>query len=1133
MSDPGSDAETRDAGPHEPLSEAETVDAVEVQVPVDSLAQKTAFNQVAAALFGEENAAPRVDNYFLLEKLGAGAMGVVYAAYDPDLDRKVAIKLLLDPGQSDGTDPHHQRLVREARSLAQLNHPNVVTVHGVGRSERGSYVAMEYVVGQDLAEWLRERPSTDRVLDVFIQAGRGLAAAHQAGIVHRDFKPHNVLLGGDGVVRVADFGLARQESSATSDVAPGMKTDPAGGVELTRTGGVVGTPLYMAPEQHMGESVGPAADQFAFCASLYEGLYGEPPFEGAGLAALVEEKLSGELEARGKADVPRWLGKIVSRGLAPAPEDRWPDMATLIDAIEEGRRPRRGAWYLAAGAAAVGLVALVGWPESAATAPDPCTEMRAGLTAAWNDDIRARAEQAALATGLPYAEPTWSSVQRVLDDYAVEWSESREQACRAHERAEESDELYQRRLECLDERQRQLGQVATAFTEADAQTLERAMDLVGAIDPVEGCQAPASIFMQQVRPEDPAERKKGMETLAQTDRAWSLYSLGRTKEAEEISSGLRTELDVITDLAARAEVLRLSSEFTPDKRAKIATARRGLREAIRSRDEGRVLFAYGTLVTHLNFAGEWDEAIEQLEMALAVCDRAESLAPDDASWLEFLNTNRGTYETLYAAALSGKGDHHGSIAHFERALELREPIKDTQPEKYIVTQNNYGEVLRKTARYEEAIDHYEHALVVAQGFHGVEHPNVAMILGNRAATLIEMGRFDRAREDIERVLTILRVKFGERHFQIGLNLFNLATIELAGGNLDRAQALAEQTESIFQEFSPAPSALVGIAMVMRGSIQRAKGNLDEAEKLGVDSVAMLRIAFPQPHELLATGLTELGTTQLERGRLTQAEATLRDALRSFEQSVGTETVTAALTKALIGHLLTQRRAYEEAETFFAQARTTLEPYGEHPSLVEVLRLQAELLAATQREAEAIDALRKGLEIAAQGNTDALLNRTVQGRSRRVARARSRAGRTDSRGQGGLRAARTPGGRVAPRARGLGRPGLEPNRRVSRNKRTCPAVSSLLNDLQYERHLNRKAQRLGMAIAALGVLFLLYSFFDPTLQGLQPPSVVFHIIDVAFGVALIVEGIRRIALGRGPRGPRRGDLRRPSRVGLVT
>jgi hypothetical protein len=299
-----------------------------------------------------------VGRYEIRELLGAGAMGVVYRAYDPDLRRAVAIKLVRGNSASSRV-----RLVREAQAMARVRHPNVVPIFDVGPIGDDVFVAMPLLEGGTLRSWLggRARPF-DEVVDRFVAAGRGLIAAHAAGLVHRDFKPDNVLLGAGGEVQVADFGLARL---AGEDALP----DPGAGVlvpgALTRTGAVVGTPAYMAPEQLRGGPIDARADQFSFCVALWEALHGKRPFPDTpcrgddSIDARLDAIAAGPARPPQRRDRPAWIAPLLVRGLAADPAGRWPSLQSLLDAIAARRRRRPWPRWLAAGAAVIGVFAAI------------------------------------------------------------------------------------------------------------------------------------------------------------------------------------------------------------------------------------------------------------------------------------------------------------------------------------------------------------------------------------------------------------------------------------------------------------------------------------------------------------------------------------------------------------------------------------------------------------------------------------------------------------------------------------------------------------------------------------------------------------------------------------------------------
>jgi serine/threonine protein kinase len=364
-----------------------------------------------------------VGRYLLLDLLGEGGMGVVYKAYDPELGRPIALKLLQTA--SDASTRQRDRLLREAQALARLQHPNVIAVHDVGLHswEGGAdvFIAMEFVEGQNVRQWLKAKPrGRAEILEVFLAAGEGLAAAHRAGLVHRDFKPDNVMVGDDGRVRVLDFGLARAAHNTTLDssaslsgehplAAPAPASVPtplpdpsqaaptvsqksarsrrarteslsssesgahASGsltprllsAPLTRVGAVVGTPRFMAPEQHMGDATDEKADQFAFCVSLYWCLYQDYPFPGKDFDELLDNMQARKFaEPPAGATVPRWIREVLLRGLEPGQAARYPSMVELLAALRadpaEKRRRFLRAALLVASIGALGGAAVAG-----------------------------------------------------------------------------------------------------------------------------------------------------------------------------------------------------------------------------------------------------------------------------------------------------------------------------------------------------------------------------------------------------------------------------------------------------------------------------------------------------------------------------------------------------------------------------------------------------------------------------------------------------------------------------------------------------------------------------------------------------------------------------------------------------
>jgi hypothetical protein len=346
-----------------------------------------ALGAVLKRLTGHESTT-RVGRYALGARLGTGACGAVYEAHDPALDRQVAVKVVL-PRQGGTSDPHAQaRLLREAKSLAKLGHPNVVEIFDVGVDDRGRgradrvFIVMERIEGITLGAWVGERhPSPSEIVTAYAAAARGLAAAHSVGVVHRDFKPANAMVTSAGAIKVLDFGLARDDFASPSSTSARPVSGGSGSGShdsLTRTGTVMGTPRYMSPEQHAAAPPTPATDQYALCVALWEALAGAPPFAARTLSALADEKCAGP-PPRPPTIAPR-LYAVLRRGLAVAPQERWPDLRAVDRALlgAVASVPRRRMPWLAAAGLVVTAAGVAAWvtlvppaPPALCQRPDP------------------------------------------------------------------------------------------------------------------------------------------------------------------------------------------------------------------------------------------------------------------------------------------------------------------------------------------------------------------------------------------------------------------------------------------------------------------------------------------------------------------------------------------------------------------------------------------------------------------------------------------------------------------------------------------------------------------------------------------------------------------------------------------
>jgi hypothetical protein len=455
----------------------------------------------------------RVQQYDLGPLIGAGGAGEVYRATDRDLGRPVAIKVLRWAGR----DP--AALLREAQIMARLSHPNVLTVHEAMREGDEVFVAMELVEGDTLRAWLAERARPWReIVAVFVAAGRGLAAAHAAGVIHGDFKPDNVLVGADGRVRVADFGLAGSPAAAAVEL---------GALDTVRYSvAAAGTPAYMAPEQHLRQRVDERADQFSFCVALHEALFGARPFPGETAAAIRERVLAGAIAAPAqRRRAPRWLRAVVLRGLQLDRERRHPSMAALIDALAGPRR--RWMWAAAAAlvAAAIGGARLAPGPAPAPAAsclPQTPEERLAGI---WDAGARASLARRLLDAGS--AEQDVGRLRARLDAHVAEWAAAGHDACAAPSRREIGV-----RLACLERRARDLG---VLLRQLGVRSLDarRALEAVEDLEDAASCADGARLAIAGLP--DPALRPRVAQILARVDLALAQTRLGDHAAARPIA----------------------------------------------------------------------------------------------------------------------------------------------------------------------------------------------------------------------------------------------------------------------------------------------------------------------------------------------------------------------------------------------------------------------------------------------------------------------------------------------------------------------------------------------------------------------------------------------------------------------
>jgi tetratricopeptide (TPR) repeat protein len=763
--------------------------------------------------------------YVILEPLGAGAMGVVYAAYDPELGRKVALKLVRAEAHDDSTASSLQaRLVREAKAAAALTHPNVVVVHDVGTLEGRVYVSMEFVDGRTLGEWLAEEPRTWRaILAVFRQAGEGLAAAHDAGIVHRDFKPDNVLVGRDGRVRVTDFGLALAIGAGTEPDPSSRGGARRGGMSVTRTGALVGTPAYMAPEQLDARAVDARADQYAFAVSLYEGLYGERPFSARDVEALLRARKEGlpRQAPRGRA-VPARVRRVVLRAMSGDRDARFADMRALLAALDA--RPLVTPWRAAAAAlAALAVVAIAVRPRAQPVAT--CTGAEAAWADAWNESRAQAVREAFAKSGAAGSEIAQAQITRALDAYKNAWIAAHTSACRATRvLGEQSDAAMDLRMRCLAERRAEVSSLAKLFSEADHALVDRAAAALGALAPIESCSNLAALTAPVPAPTDAAKRDALGALSARAANASALLFAGRFREGRDVVDAAIADARAVAYAPLSARLLYLRGrldmglgerELSEDELNEAAAL------AIEAKDDGTAADAFTWLVRLVGFVRSRPaEGARYGALAQASIRRIGGDDLREAQLTRQLASVQWKHEWKLEEALT--------LMERSRALwsAAGEPVRSYE---LASCETGRGAVLFEMGRCEEALASFERAAAILLQVVGPSHVAMIAVLLDQGETLARLGRFDEALPFFERAMPLAAA----RPRAIEQTYARAAYADALQRKGDAAAAL-EQTrralESADEETSEATRArwVAGLALIDLGRAREAVEPLTRA-----------------------------------------------------------------------------------------------------------------------------------------------------------------------------------------------------------------------------------------------------------------------------------------------------------------
>ncbi|MFL5307714.1 MAG: serine/threonine-protein kinase [Polyangia bacterium] len=833
----------------------------------------------AAEEFGLSKGAT-VGRYVVLGLLGRGGMGEVYAAYDPDLDRKIALKLLRARGGSNDADGR-TRLLREAQAIARLSHANVVVVFDVGTFRESVFIAMEFVEGHTLGYWIEAQTRSWReVLDVYVAAGRGLVAAHAAGLVHRDFKPDNVMITKSGGVRVMDFGLAREQGAPAdptpagqpaSDIAAhaaalaemfesGLDTDAtanlggavvaaapsstSGGylkLKLTQTGAMLGTPAYMAPEQFAGTGGDARTDQFSFCVALYEGLYRQRPFAGTNAMTLMANVVAGTInDPPADARVPTWIRKILVRGLSTSPDDRYPSMTELLAALGQDPAVRRRRWMGAAVGIGVLLGATTGARRFVAGHESMCAAGPERAATAWSRERRAAVERAFAATGSKNAGRAVAGVSALMDEYVARWTGMYKETCEAtHVRGEQSAEVLDLRMGCLGERLSSVRALGDVFMTADPAVVDNAVSAASSLPALDRC-ADVEMLRAVIKPPDnPAVRAKVASVREEIAKVKALGDSGQCGKAASLGPSVVNESKALAYLPVQAEAnfaFGRLAETCIDAAKGIAYLEDAAIAAEASRDEE--LYVQAT-VTFAAFYADRLHDVRRAKDAIRHGDAVLSRLPGHPALEAWLTEDK-------AIVALNEGHYEEALKFEQRSLDLRQQIYGPSHYEVSTSLNNLALDLHALHRDREAEPLISRGVDMAMQLFGPDSTRTGMLLMNEAEILTSLGRFDVAHAALDRALANWKRQNAENSL-VGYGTLDLGRLQLAEGDargavqtIERAIQLLGRDDRLL--LAEAKFALARALWVLapHGS-QRASELAREAQSMAADQFGSARL----------------------------------------------------------------------------------------------------------------------------------------------------------------------------------------------------------------------------------------------------------------------------------------------------
>ncbi|MDC0721083.1 serine/threonine-protein kinase [Nannocystis bainbridge] len=907
------------------------------------------------ALFPRRAQPVRIGRYTVLKLLGEGGMGVVYACFDDQLDRKIAVKILhlarvRDPELS------RVRLLREAQAMARLSHPNIITAFEVGQAGEQVYVAMEFIRGATLDAWTAQPRSWREVVAAFVQAGRGLEAAHRAGLVHRDFKPQNVMIDEDGRVKVLDFGLARGQDSAEDEAEP-LPPSPGALLQrpLTRTGVMLGTPAYMPPEQRAGLPATAASDQFSFCVALYQCLYGGLPFATDNFGVRIEDVLDGRvIPPPPRSPVPARVFKALRRGLTAAPAGRFGSMTELLAALQ--RDP--AALYRRVGAllGTAAVAGAVGIYFAGGSALAPCPDARAELAGIWDEDRAQAVRDAIAATGSPRAGEVLGLVEPELERYADAWSRMRNDACIDHALGRQSAHMFDLRTSCLDQRRAGLAATVEALATAEASRLAELRAAVGHLPPLDACADITVLTAAIAPPADPLLRVRVQRHREALARAQVYEHTGQQDRGLQIVGDVLADVEAagFEPLLAEAHLRRGSLEM---QGGDSAAAERSFDAALWA----ALATGHGPVAAQTSSRRGFLRAVRLERPAQALADLPlitalnRRVQHDVELYSEYLNYAG----TIHATA----GDWAEALRLSEQAVALRERHGRLATPQGIGMLFNVGLMHREEGRYEQAQPILARAIALSDEILGRQQAERTLFEVVLALNLQSLGRPRAALEVLRPLLRNLGVVASKEYRKLALAVAGM--IALADGDAAAARrdleaarqtspehfnflywlelmraAAATGDPAAMQSASDAALALVTRPLDLHdfnyqdfllahgralGSLGRAGAAVQALERV---KEALAEATAPRDLRRRAAVALELGKLRARLDAPADAERELLAAREDLDRVLPPRNLEHAEVRLALGELALQQRQFAAALTWLKQAESIYEAVAE-------------------------------------------------------------------------------------------------------------------------------------------------------------------------------------------------------------